>query len=107
MDPHEGTREFEFCEWLRAKDYKGFVICDDIWYFKPMRDAFWYKIPAEHRLDITEMGHWSGTGVVRFHPSDLWPATQTPENWTVVTAYFDLTKMEDASKPIKDRPATH
>jgi hypothetical protein len=32
------------------------------------------------------MGHWSGTGVVRFHPSELWAATPTPENWTIVTA---------------------
>ena len=107
IDPHEGTREYDFYVWLRDNDYKGFVICDDIWYFKEMRDNFWYKIPSEHKIDITERGHWSGTGIVRFHPSTLWPAKSAPTNWTVVTAYFDLTRMPDASPSIKARPATH
>ena len=107
IDPHEGTREYQFYEWLRDNDYKGFLVCDDIWYFKEMRDNFWYKIPSEHKIDVTDKGHWSGTGIVRFHPSELWPATVAPSNWTVVTAYFDLTKMPDASPSIKSRPSTH
>ena len=107
IDPHEGAREYEFYEWLRDNDYKGFLICDDIWYFKEMRDNFWYKIPSEHKIDVTDKGHSSGTGIVRFHPSDLWPAKDLSSNWTVVTAYFDLTKMIDASPSIKNRPASH
>ncbi|NBV77491.1 hypothetical protein EBR66_04985 [bacterium] len=107
IDPHEGTREYEFYLWLKGHNYQGFVICDDIWYFKEMRDNFWFKIPAAEKVDVTSMGHWSGTGVLRFTPSDLWPAIHIPDNWTVVTAYFDLTKMSDASKSIKDRPSTH
>ena len=107
IDPHEGTRELEFYEWLRDKGYKGFVVCDDIWYFKEMRDNFWYKIPSEHKVDITEFGHWSGTGIIRFTPSEMWPARTVPTNWTVVTGYFDLTKMKDASPPIKERPFQH
>lgn len=31
----------------------------------------------------------------------------TPTNWTVVTAYFDLTKMPDASRDINARPVSH
>jgi hypothetical protein len=108
IDPHEGTREYRFYEWLRDNDYKGFMVCDDIWHFKEMRDNFWYKIPSEHKIDITERGHWSGTGIVRFTPSEVWPlAKNTPSNWTVVTAYFDLTSMSDASSSIKNRPAAH
>lgn len=107
IDPHEGTREYEFYCWLRDNDYRGFMICDDIWYFKEMRDNFWYKIPNEHKIDITTKGHWSGTGVVRFHPSEQWPTATRPTNWTVVTAYFDLTKMPDASSSIKARPSQH
>jgi hypothetical protein len=107
IDPHEGTRELEFYEWLKQKNYQGFVICDDIWYFKPMRDAFWYKIPSEDKLDVTEVGHWSGTGIVRFQPSELWPSRTVPNNWTVVTAYFDLTKKTDASQQIKERDRNH
>jgi hypothetical protein len=107
IDPHEGTREYTFYTWLRDHDYKGFVIADDIWHFKDMRDNFWHKIPSEHKIDVTERGHWSGTGIVRFHPSELWPAKIPASNWTVVTAYFDLTRMPDASPSIKSRPATH
>lgn len=102
IDPHEGTREYIFYEWLRDNQYKGTVVCDDIWYFKDMRDNFWYKIPTEHKIDVTERGHWSGTGIVRF---DL-PAPPT-SSWTVVTAYFDLTKMSDASPSIQSRPIEH
>jgi len=102
IDPHEGTREYAFYEWLRDNQYKGLVICDDIWYFKEMRDNFWYKIPSEHKLDITDQGHWSGTGILRF---DLPP--KPASNWTVVTAYFDLTKMPDASPSIQSRPIEH
>ena len=29
---------------LKKIDYQGFIICDDIWYFKEMRNNFWYKI---------------------------------------------------------------
>ena len=102
IDPHEGTREYVFYEWLRDNDYKGTVVCDDIWYFKEMRDNFWYKIPTEHKLDVTDRGHWSGTGILRF---DLPP--KPASNWTVVTAYFDLTKMTDASQSIQSRPLQH
>jgi hypothetical protein len=107
IDPHEGTRELEFYQWLRDKNYQGFIVTDDIWYFKEMRDNFWYKIPSEHKIDVTEMGHWSGTGIIRFTPSEMWPARTVPTNWTVVTAYFDLTKMPDASPGIKERPLEH
>jgi hypothetical protein len=103
IDPHEGTREYAFYEWLRDNDYKGQLICDDIWHFKEMRDKFWYKIPSEHKTDLTERGHWSGTGRIRFHP----PSPSPPSNWTVVTAYFDLTRMPDASPSIRARPASY
>jgi predicted O-methyltransferase YrrM len=107
IDPHEGARELEFVAWLRQEGYRGFVVCDDIFYFKPMRDAFWYQIPFAEKLDLTPVGHWSGTGMVRFEASELWPALPPPTNWTVVTAYFDLTREQDASQEIRDRPAEH
>ena len=115
IDPHEGTRELVFIDWLRDQGYKGFVLCDDIWYFKEMRDNFWYKVPGSEKVDVTSLGHWSGTGVIRFEGSAdeatmaLWPShmSERPSNWTVVTAYFDLTKMPDASISIKSRPSTH
>lgn len=108
IDPHEGSREYAFYLWLKEKGYQGFIICDDIWQFKQMRDNFWYHIPASEKVDITHFGHASGTGIIRFTPSDMWPATTViPDNWTVVTGYFDLTKMSDASASIKARPLGH
>lgn len=116
IDPHDGPMEYEFYTWLRDNQYQGFVICDDIWYFKGMRDKFWYHIPNEHKIDVTFLGHWSGTGIFHFGGVNIqavtpWPA-QIPENstdkdWTVVTAYFNLTKCPDASQEIKDRPQSY
>ena len=51
---------------LKENNYRGFVICDDIWYFNEMRNNFWYKIEDEFKYDLTDLGHWSGTGVVFF-----------------------------------------
>jgi hypothetical protein len=47
--------------------YNGFVVCDDIWHFKDMRDRFWYKIPYFNKFDLTELGHFSGTGIFTFN----------------------------------------
>ena len=107
IDPHEGTSEYEFYEWLRDNHYQGVLVCDDIWHFPSMRTNFWYKIPYEHKIDMTDKGHCSGTGIVRFVPSERWPANPPISNWTVVTGYFDLTRRSDASPSIQGRPFEH
>jgi len=109
IDPHEGKLEYQFYEYLLSKNYKGMLVCDDIYYFKGMRDNFWYLIPTEHKTDITHLGHWSGTGVISFVPQKIvWEGSFQPKNnWTLVTAYFDLTKMKDASTEINKRPVEH
>jgi hypothetical protein len=113
IDPHDGGMEYEMYQWLKESGYKGLLVCDDIWYFKGMRDKFWFKIPSEEKVDITAIGHWSGTGVISFvpRPDIQWETFNglrsigavTPSPWTVVTAYFDLTKMPDATNAIKAR----
>lgn len=115
IDPHSGIQEYEFYMWLKESGYQGLLLCDDIWYFKEMRDYFWYKIPSSEKVDITCLGHWSGTGVIAFKPQPyIWETLVGPRSigetvtpWTVVTAYFDLTKMSDASNAIKARPKDH
>lgn len=106
VDPHNGSMEIDMYEWLKSVGYKGFVICDDIWFFKEMRDNFWYKIPAEERYDLTDLGHWSGTGIISFDPATTFPKRDNSD-WTLVTAYFDLTKCPDASVEINKRGADH
>lgn len=116
IDPHSGVPEYEFYTWLKASGYQGMILCDDIWYFKEMRDNFWYKIPSIEKLDISCLGHWSGTGLIAFEEQPYtWETLLGPRKigetvaspWTIVTAYFDLTKMPDASASIKARPKQH
>jgi hypothetical protein len=110
IDPHEGTREEDLVRWLHDNGYKGVIVLDDIWHFKAMRDRLWYQIPDRHKLDVTHVGHFSGTGLVSFAQTleceGSYRAADT-DNWTLVTGYFDLTKMPDASAEIRARPATH
>ena len=113
VDPHNGTMEYDFYLKLKAAGYQGLIVCDDIWYFKEMRDKFWHLIPSEEKVDITALGHWSGTGVISFvpRPDIVWETYAGPRtigglvepSYTVVTAYFDLTRMPDASPAIKAR----
>jgi predicted O-methyltransferase YrrM len=113
IDPHEGPMEMEFYRWLKEIGYKGLLVCDDIWYFKGMRDRFWYHIPAAEKVDVTALGHWSGTGIVHFGAQEVEVSLSVPSrdapstadnNYTVVTAYFNLTKRPDASDAIRARP---
>jgi hypothetical protein len=102
VDPHNGIMEYTLFTYLKDINYTGFVICDDIWYFKEMRDNFWYKIPNSNKYDLTDIGHWSGTGIIAFNNNHNLQKYDN-SNWTLVTAYFNLTKCNDASENIKKR----
>jgi len=110
IDPHEGSREYDLVSWLRAHDYAGLIVLDDIWHFKSMRDRLWYRIEDRYKLDVTHVGHWSGTGLVSFRDEvtceGVYRAVDTT-NWTLVTGYFDLTTQPDASGPIQARPSAY
>lgn len=124
IDPHEGSDEYNFYLWLKENQYRGLLILDDIYYFKSMRDNCWHKIPTDEKYDLTRFGHWSGTGFVVFNNQKIEIIDKVPEripktkisdghlghlrnNWTIVTAYFNLTKTPDASQQIKDRNITY
>jgi len=66
IDPHEGTREYKLYQWLKEKKYTGFLVADDVIQFQDMRKNFWDKIPEEEKLDLTFLGHHTGTGIVFF-----------------------------------------
>jgi hypothetical protein len=107
VDPHNGKMEIELYNYLKSIDYKGYIVCDDIWHFKEMRDEFWYKINDEVRYDLTLVGHFSGTGVITMSPDSRFHSLHGPKsdlsNWTLVTGYFNLTKCPDASREIIER----
>ncbi len=110
IDPHEGGREIEFVRWLEASGYDGLLVLDDIWYFKGMRDRLWSQIHGRHKLDLTPLGHWSGTGLVSFSEPlecDVCPKPTDADNWTLVTGYFDLTKEPDSTPELRARPPSH
>lgn len=101
IDPHEGNMEYDFYLKLKEWGYKGILFCDDIWHFEGMRNNFWYKIEDQYKYDVTDVGHWSGSCIISFQPIDL--PKNLCDNWTLVTAYFNLAKCPDASKEIKER----
>ena len=77
IDPHEGIMEYEMYEWLRTNDYKGVILFDDI-HLKSghmgvtsgnSMQQFWDKVDNAYKIDITNVGHWSGTGIVCFDKS--------------------------------------
>ena len=61
---HNGDFETEFVNYLTEIKYKGLVLFDDIHLNKEMQD-FWDGLKLE-KYDITEIGHFSGTGLVNF-----------------------------------------
>jgi hypothetical protein len=61
---HDGEFEHEFYDFLRANRYKGLLFLDDIHLNEPMK-AFWQHI-REPKEDVTDLGHWSGSGLVVF-----------------------------------------
>jgi predicted O-methyltransferase YrrM len=75
ISPHEGIMEYDMYEWLRVNDYKGIVLFDDI-HLGPghmgvtsghSMQEFWKKVDPKYKIDLTSVGHWSGTGLVCFH----------------------------------------
>ena len=108
IHPHLGKDEFYIYTCLKDWGYKGIVIFDDIWYFKTMRDECWYKIPHLSKMDLTDIGHSTGSGLVDFSGTWTTDISHQPSNqWTLVTAYFNLTQCPDASPEIKSRDKSY
>jgi len=61
---HDGLFENLFYDHLHKIGWKGLLLLDDIHLNDPMKE-FWNKIDEE-KHDLTEKGHWSGTGLAVF-----------------------------------------
>ena len=105
-EEHDGHTELKMIQQLWHLDYQGFIICDNIWAYKEMRDNFWYKIEDKYRYDLTDLGHSTGTGIVTFNKSNIFHKYDLSD-WTLVTAYFNLTKCSDASAEIHARDSNY
>lgn len=61
---HNGVFEREFLAHLRALNWHGTLMMDDIYLNDEMR-AVWKEI-TERKTDMSRLGHWTGTGVIEF-----------------------------------------
>ena len=61
---HDGVFENKLYTYLKKNNFQGLLFLDDIHLNPPMRD-FWNAI-SEAKVDITDLGHWSGSGLVDF-----------------------------------------
>jgi len=61
---HDGKFEKKFYKHLQNIDYKGLIMCDDIYLNDDMM-SWWFYI-KEDKYDLTYKGHWSGTGLINF-----------------------------------------
>lgn len=78
IDPHEGILERNMLDWLQKNNYKGLIIFDDIHlglnhaanHYRATQHKmsdFWKSVNNEIKIDLTPIGHWSGTGLVSFN----------------------------------------
>ena len=65
VDPHDGIQEQAFHEFFLANNYKGIVMWDDI--NVQGLQHWWPLIENVTKLDITQAGHWSGTGLTIYN----------------------------------------
>ena len=66
VDPHDGVTERRILKALADAGFRGIVLLDDIHLNAAMED-FWASI-ALPKVDVTAVGHASGTGIVMFDP---------------------------------------
>jgi predicted O-methyltransferase YrrM len=65
---HLETIEFKILNKLRELKFKGIILLDDITrhpelHIRECMDRLWTSI-SEKKYDVTQYGHWSGTGIV-------------------------------------------
>lgn len=60
---HDGIFENIFYNYLKEINWKGIIMFDDILHCSNEMTTFWNNI-KEEKYDITNLGRWSGTGIV-------------------------------------------
>lgn len=71
VDPHDGIQEKKFIELLDKANFKGILIIDDIKLNEDMKSMWDYIVKTYSSKyifhDISNYGHWSGTGLIIFN----------------------------------------
>ena len=63
---HDGKFENQVYSFLKENGYNGLLVLDDI-HLNDEMEQFWRSIDLP-KDDVTDIGHWSGTGIVDFGP---------------------------------------
>jgi hypothetical protein len=63
---HDGVFERRLCRHLKMNGYRGVMLLDDI-HLNCAMIRLWEEI-AEPKTDVTDLGHYSGSGLVEFGP---------------------------------------
>ena len=66
IDPHDSIEERNIIANLRKNNFKGLLVLDDIKRNQNMKNFWETFITEEKKYDISEIAHWSGTGIVNF-----------------------------------------
>lgn len=61
---HDGIEEKIIIDFLKDNNWKGTLIMDDIHHF-PDLNKLWNNLTLD-KEDVTNIGHWSGTGIINF-----------------------------------------
>ncbi len=72
VDPHDGIKEREFMKFLYEIGWEGLLVLDDIlpnWPANiqganPVEMNNWWNSLTEEKYDVSDIGHFSGTGIV-------------------------------------------
>lgn len=71
INTENGNEEIKIINKLLELDYQGILIIDDIKLNKAMEHV-WNSVPKQlKKLDVSEYGHWSGTGIVVYNPDNI------------------------------------
>jgi predicted O-methyltransferase YrrM len=67
----DGLEEIKIIKKLQELNFQGILIIDDIKLSEVMENV-WNNVPKElKKIDVTEFGHWSGTGIVVYNPKNI------------------------------------
>ena len=68
VDPHDGVQERVMIDGIIKAGYKGIMLLDDIYLNEDMASLWEWakKKPGMKSMDVSQFGHWSGTGLLDF-----------------------------------------
>jgi hypothetical protein len=71
INTQDGLEEVKIINKLEELKFKGLLIIDDI-KLNTVMENVWNNVPKHlKKIDVTEFGHWSGTGIVVYNPQHI------------------------------------